>query len=34
MATDLEDILQRRWGIEIRDKELAERIRKEVKGKR
>ncbi|MHA8050913.1 glycerol-3-phosphate dehydrogenase/oxidase [Aquirufa sp. ROCK-SH2] len=30
MATDLEDILQRRWGIEIRDKELAERIKKKL----
>jgi len=33
MATGLEDILQRRWGIEIRDKDLADRIRYEL-GKR
>lgn len=28
MATGLDDILQRRWGIEIRDKDLADKIRR------
>jgi glycerol-3-phosphate dehydrogenase len=30
MATNLEDILIRRWGVEIRDRELGERIRKKL----
>ncbi|MHA8066092.1 glycerol-3-phosphate dehydrogenase/oxidase [Aquirufa sp. ROCK2-A2] len=30
MATSLDDILDRRWGIEIRDRELADQIRKKL----